>query len=66
MVTKGWGGEVGINWEVENDIFTLIYIKQITNKNLLYSTGNSAQYSVMTYIRIESKKGMDIGIYIYN
>ena len=64
MVTKGWGGEGGINWEVENDIFTLLHIKQITNKNLLYSTGKSTQYSVMTYIRIESKKGMDIGIYI--
>ena len=31
------------------------YIKQITNKNLLYSTGNSTQYSVMTYMGNESK-----------
>ena len=31
------------------------YIKQITNKNLLYSTGNSTQYSVMTYMGKESK-----------
>ena len=30
------------------------YIKQITNENLLYSTGNSAQYSVMTYMGRES------------
>ena len=28
-------------------IYTPLYIKQITNKNLLYRTGNSAQYSVM-------------------
>ena len=35
---------------------TLLYIKQTTNKNLLYSTGNSSQYSVMTYIGEESKK----------
>ena len=35
---------------------TLLYIKQITNNNLLYSTGNSSQYSVMTYIGEESKK----------
>ena len=28
-------------------IYTPLYIKQIANKNLLYSTGNSAQYSVM-------------------
>ena len=65
MVTKEWGGEGGINWEVESDIFTLLYIKYITNKNLLYSTGNSAQYSVMTYIRTESKKRSGYR-YIYN
>jgi len=27
----------------------LLYIKYIVNKDLLYSTGNSAQYSVITY-----------------
>ena len=41
--------EGGINWEIEIDIYTLLYIKQITNKDLLYSTGNSTQYSVMAY-----------------
>ena len=30
--------------------------KQETNKDLLYSTGNSTQYSVMTYMGKESKK----------
>ena len=36
MDTKG-GSEVGgMNWEVGIDIYTLICIKQITNKNLLY------------------------------
>ena len=40
----GWGG--GINWEIGIDIYMLLYIKQVTNKNLLYSTGNSTQYSV--------------------
>ena len=39
MVTKGEGG--GMNWETGIDIYTLLYIKYITNKNLLYSTGNS-------------------------
>ena len=29
---------------------TLLYIKQITNKDLLYGTGNSIQYSVMIYM----------------
>ena len=46
----------GINCEIGIDIYTLLYIKQITNKNLLYSTENSTQYSVMTYMGIESKK----------
>ena len=33
-----------------------IKVKQITKKNLLYSKGNSAQYSTMTYMGIEPKK----------
>ena len=56
------GREGGTNWEIEIDIYTLLYIKQITNKNLLYSTGNSIQYSVMTYMGIESKNEW---IYVY-
>ena len=54
---QGWKGE-GINWEIGIDINILLYIsiKQITNKDLLYSTGNSTQYSVMTYMGKESKK----------
>ena len=36
------------DWEFGIDMYTLLYIKQITNKGLLYSTGNSAQYSVIT------------------
>ena len=52
----------GINWEIGIDIYTLLYIKYITNKDLLYGTGNSTQYSVMTYIRKESKKEW---IYVY-
>ena len=32
-----------INWEFEIDTYTLLYIKWITNKDLLYSTGNSSQ-----------------------
>ena len=45
-----------INWETGIDIHTLLYIKGITNKDLLYSTGNSTQYSVMTYMGKESIK----------
>ena len=29
---------------------------EITNKDLLYSTGNATQYSVMSYVGKESKK----------
>ena len=46
----------GINWEIGINIYTLLYIEQITNKNLPYSTGNSTQYSVMTYMEKESRK----------
>ena len=40
----------GINWETGTDIHTQLYIKWKTNKDLLYSTGNSTQYSIMTYM----------------
>ena len=36
-------------------IHTTVY-KQVTNRDLLYNTGNSTQYSVMTYMGKESKK----------
>ena len=55
MVTKGERG-VGRNWEIGVDIFTLLHVKQINNEDLLYSTANSAQYSVMTYMGKESEK----------
>ena len=32
----GWGGVGGMNWEIGIDIDTLICIKGITNKNLVY------------------------------
>ena len=48
------------------DIYTLLCIKQITSKNLLYSTGKSTQYSVMAYMGKESKKRVDICICITN
>ena len=61
MVTKE-EREVGI------DTYTLLYIKEIINKDLLYSTRNSTQYSLMTYMRIEPKnewREREIYIYIY-
>ena len=47
MDTKG-ERENGMNWEIRTDIYTLLGIKQITNENLLYSTGSSTQCSVVT------------------
>ena len=35
---------------------SLPYVRQMTNKDLLYSTGNSTQYSGITYMRKEPKK----------
>ena len=65
IVIRGW--EAGINWEVGTDIYTPVYIKQTTNKNMLYSRGNSIQYSVMAYMGKESKKErVDICIHITN
>ena len=34
VVTRGWGWR-GINWKIGIDIYSLLYIKQITNKDLL-------------------------------
>ena len=31
-------------------------MKEVTDKDLLYSTGNSAQYSAVIYMRIKSKE----------
>ena len=43
-------------------IYTLLYIKQVTVKNLPYRTGNSTQYSVITYMGKALKKKW----YMYN
>ena len=38
------GGEtVGINRKLEIDIYTLLCLKQVTNENLLYSTGKNKE-----------------------
>ena len=39
----GEGWREGIVWEFGRDMYTLLYLKWITNKDLLYSTGKSAQ-----------------------
>ena len=37
----------GMDWKIGTDIYTLLGVTQITNENLLHSTGNSAQSSVV-------------------
>ena len=54
MVTKKRRGE--INQECGINIYTLIYIKQIINNNLLYSTENYTHYFVIIYKEKESEK----------
>ena len=44
----GKRGRGGMNWEIGTDTHTLLCIKQVTNENLLHSTGNSTQCSVVT------------------
>ena len=43
---SGWRGNGGggMNWEIEIDIYTLICIKWITNKNLLYKKINKIKF----------------------
>ena len=45
-----------INWEFGIDIYILLYLKQITNKDLLYSTGNYTHYPVINYNGKEYEK----------
>ena len=54
---KGGGYRVGreINWKIRIDTYILLYIKQITNTDLLYSTGTSTICSVMADMGKETK-----------
>ena len=40
----GWGWLGGMNWEIGIDMYTLIRIKWITNKNLLYKKINKIKF----------------------
>ena len=54
----------GINKELGMNIHTLLYVRYIINKDLLYNTGSYTQYSGITYMRKESKKNEYM--YMYN
>ena len=48
MITKVERMRGGINYDLRINIYTLLYIKQITNNDLLYSTEKKTQYFVIT------------------
>ena len=57
MVSKG------LKWDARRDkleleiiLYTVIYLNYIINKNLLHSTGNSTQYSVIKNMGKEAKR----------
>ena len=47
-----------MNWKTGIDVYTLLIlrVKQMTGENLLYSTGNSTQGSVVAYTGKKYKK----------
>ena len=61
-VTTGetWNG--GTNQEPGINIYTLLYVRQVTNKDLLWSTGTSTQYSVITNKRKNLKSNDDMHV----
>ena len=61
--TYGSHGVGGVNWEIVVGIYILLYIKSATNKNLLYGTGKSTQYSVMACIGKDCKRKERIYVY---
>ena len=56
------GKSTGVGCHCLLCIYMLLYIKIANQQGLLYSTGNSTQYSVMTYMGKESGKEW---IYVY-
>ena len=51
---EGWGERMVREFGM--GMYTLLYLKLITNKDLLYSTGNSTQYSIITLWLSEGKE----------
>ena len=49
-------GGRGINKEFGINIYTLLYIQQVTNRDVMYSTASMTQYFVIIYIKMNLKK----------
>ena len=54
MATKRGGEEINQEFGIKR--YVQLYIKQVNNKDLLYSSVNSIQYLVITYNEKESEK----------
>ena len=54
LVTTDCGGRDGMGVEIGR--YTLRPMERLVNGDLLYSTGNSTQYSVTIYVGKESEK----------
>ena len=50
MVARGEGRGEGVVGAFGMDMYTLLYLRWITNKVLLYNTGNSAQCYVAAWM----------------
>ena len=61
---RGKEGGEGVVREFEMDMYTLLYLKWITNKDLLYSTGNSVQCYEAAWMG-EEFRGERIHVYIW-
>ena len=46
----------GMDWDFGIGICTLLYMEWLINEDLLHSTGNSPQYSVITFMGKVSEK----------
>ena len=64
MVAKREGDGRGLDWKFWINRYTLLYIKQINNKDLLYTTEKYIQYFLITCNGKESEKEY-IYMYIY-
>ena len=64
MVTGGEGWREGIVREFGIDMYTLLHLKSITNKDALHSTGNSAQCYVASWMGGKSG-GEWIHVYVW-
>ena len=60
------GGGGGTDQEYGIIRYTILYMKQISDKDLLYSIGNYTQYLAITYNKIQFAKNQIIMLYTWN